>query len=376
MNCMIIKAVAWGTFSLIFSHAYCALPERTLPLEIGQRQSQSSKKQSRYNQLMWTLAIRNLSLGEQYELESLDQELNQLAIEIANVSEQSTEHVQPPAQTAEPDYGPSQTEEHREIEKIVIAQQDPGLDEVMPDQDWKHFSIFQAYRAGLKIQIPGTEKFLPAVLNNVLIYFLPSLQQQRLTGDSTSYCGYYALFNALQLQHGTTVLSRETRKEFLNRFAQWLLIDDEFRKKTSLHTDQLNHHLSNINSEELHKIIDIHCMTIPVPEFYMFLTSSGTFKDLATFLPEDFGPLYLFSQQAGPLSISFVASSPSQDGHWFAIRADKDVDGDVIMYVADSLHTQDWYDAHQTIARILPYAYLLLGQWDETLKYEFLKLAK
>jgi hypothetical protein len=277
-----------------------------------------------------------------------------------------------------------------DIQKIVQEHARPGINEA--DQKL----VTRVYRANNTIPVPGSgihhvtasdrlidpvygsNISLPAFRRNVTVYIVPTLQQARSETQHTNYCGYYAIFNALRLAKtnnpaGAVAPTQENREIFLTYFSQWLAIDKEYRQEPLKKFKETaeNSNLSLINDDEIMEIITKSKLPVTFSPLQTIMEDSS-FKDLAEIMPNQYGTLYAFSNSITPGTICFIGSTSSSDGHWFAFRVDRDTVGNLTFYIADSLQRTEWYDdEYLLITRILPYAYLLLGQLDAGVKAQF-----
>lgn len=269
------------------------------------------------------------------------------------------------------------------IEEIVREHSSPGFDEQ------NQSTVTRTYLSGQEIPVPFQGISLPALAHNVTIHIVPAMQQARSEQYHSNYCGYYAIYNAISFAKNAISLikyefnapifaagsvdPKQNRNHFAKIFPLWLNTIEKYREKSKTLITEQNKNLSQISDEEILEIlkpIRVPLDFVPMPTFMQ----QTSLTQLADILPEQYRPLYLYSQQNGPISISIIGSSNSYDGHWFALRADKDRDGNLTLYIADSLHTPQWYDDYKIITRILPYAYILMNSLDDNTKAQFNKI--
>lgn len=320
-----------------------------------------SPLQQKLNQLEEVTALINTAMEFGESPETLEELFNK------------QEKLQQEIKTLIPDIASTRVQEKpvtplRTINDIVEYQDSPGFQEDL-QQPARY-----PYEAHTLIQVPSFNISLPALPHKVTIMLLPCLQQARSAKFQTNYCGYYSIFNALQLQGNApadqlVAPTSENRKKFRQYFERWLNIDQQYRTRTNLLEASSNKNLSNIGDDEINDIIDKNHLNVPATSLYPLIIELTSLSVLSEILPTQYGPLFDFSKSTGAQSISFIAGSASKEGHWFAIKAERDTQGNLILYVADSLHLPSWYDEYQVITRILPYAYLLMGALDiETAK--------
>lgn len=296
---------------------------------------------------------------------SFDEMINQAKLEsIIEDLQQQISKLRTKFLLAQPQQAPVAIKPPMTIADIIEQQTPPGVDELTQ----KEYVIF--YPANQVINVPHYGISMPKLLHNVTIHFEPTLQQGRVSGVNTNYCGYYAIFNAVQMAGATFPLgavqpNSANRQAFLKLFEHWLALVQEYRKSHPSEVAQQG--LSLISYDELNNIMGKDNLKIPfAPLLVLLWNKNESFDKIAIRYTDYFAPLFNFSKIRRPKTVTFIGSSLSTDGHYFAMRADKDDKGDLNLYVTDSLHTPQWYqDEYHIITRILPYVFILMDQWDQ-----------
>ena len=251
----------------------------------------------------------------------------------------------------------------RSIQDIIEQHRTPGF------QEENQVIFKKKYKANKHITIESNpHKTGPSPSCNVTITFMPSLQQARNQRMLTGYCGYYAIFNANQFFNNQGIEpSEQHRKSFLDMFDVLLNSVQEYRKNNPKEQSADKINLQNLESGEIEVLIKtpgINAIFAPLQDLFCRQNSLGqSGQDLS----ESHSELSRFAQAKNFSSINLIVGVNERDGRWFALRADKDYIGNLHIYVADSAHTPAWYqqNRHQIIKRIMPYAYLFLGMFNE-----------
>ncbi len=202
---------------------------------------------------------------------------------------------------------------------------------------------------------------IATVLPGITGQVVPSLQQARSAEDSTLFCGYYALFNALGfLQPDIQRLNRDQFAAFLGNCLQAI---GELRHKGPF---------GNLSVQELRAIINQNFVQLPLVVVEMQAIAQAV-QYPETELNEAFDDQrtadllrQFISRQLNSLSI--VAGIGDRNGHWIAIYATRN-EGTVSIQVADSFHRVQEYTSTAMIrTRIEPFYRILttaVENWHE-----------
>ena len=180
---------------------------------------------------------------------------------------------------------------------------------------------------------------------------VPSLQQARSDENSTNYCGYYALYNALMFcGHDDT--ARLNRADFIRFFEVCLQVIGHIRGHGPY---------DNLSAQELRTIIDQNLREAPIAVVEMtglVMAVQHPELTLEQVLDNDqrSAELLLDFINGRLPELSIIAGLGAGFGHWIAIHATRTSEGDVSIRVADSLHQINFYNDQAMVdERILPF---------------------
>lgn len=199
--------------------------------------------------------------------------------------------------------------------------------------------------------------------DNVVLKFVPALQQSRSDKSQSNFCAYYALYNALSLL-GHQIDDIKNRKKFIETvFIPTLIRVKYIRKKLPY---------DNLTSAELREIIKGFDNIAIVERSCLSLYGMGIFESFddafdgdikSAKLVEDF-----ISKKTNKIAVIELLASPEAKvgGHWITIMGER-IGEQLFFNVTDSLHPIEWYMSNMDMinTRVVPVYYALTGQWNQ-----------
>lgn len=219
-----------------------------------------------------------------------------------------------------------------------------------------------------------------------------SLQQVRGDEDLTSYCGYYALYNALallnfdakswqnsfQLGENFGTFDKNDRQKF-SRFFNWALSTIAAKRRMG--------QLGYLLTKELRNLVSIICPNEPIvvlEKNHLKTIADGIVKPEEAFdeheqTKDDTEQKRIGNEQTRELEllrafsggkldhIVIIAGIGTNVGHWITIHAHRSQEGKVLIKVADSLRlVEDWnHDQSLIVNNILPFYLALTSGIDQ-----------
>lgn len=203
--------------------------------------------------------------------------------------------------------------------------------------------------------------------SNISFTIYPSLQQERKKGESTNYCGYYALYNAI-------CMSNDDFKHMLNRnkFVTEIFVPSLLRIKRSRGNQPP---YDNLTSPELQTLSEIYSNVIVVELLNLYWYGQNLYTDLYETFDHNQKTASLFEKfinhEINQLTCLVLITSMKggNSGHWITVMATRKNDA-ISLSFADSLHSIQFYIEHKKLIeyRVLPLYWALMGKWEKVVE--------
>ena len=175
--------------------------------------------------------------------------------------------------------------------------------------------------------------------DDVILRFVPALQQSRSTKSQTNFCAYYALYNAVCLLSHQIDEIQERYQFMRNVFIPTLIKVKDLRKAQPY---------DNLTSAELREVTREIADLAIIERSSLSLYGMGVFNTLTDAFDNDQKSAKLvedfINRKTNQIAVIELLASPEakEGGHWITIMAER-INGQLYVNTTDSLHPIDWY---------------------------------